>query len=157
MSAPAPIAPEPLALSESPEFVAALSADAISIYRPANSHEHFAVERIVAAQLSMRRAAALEARLFSNLEAELNTTALNSVLRYQAQAERLYRRALADLERLQTARAERPEELPVEPPSAPNPSKPGRVDPDPPPFQNNPVPLTPSTVRDAIHAVRTGL
>ncbi len=112
---------------ESPELVANLRDDAVATYQPANSQELHAVERIALAQLSMLRLSSMEAGLFSNyldasgeapestdgdraasgfrrLAQESNVIAL--FLRYQAQAERLYRRAVEDFKRLRKLRAE---------------------------------------------------
>ena len=97
---------------EDSETLDNLRADAIAVYRPANSQELFAVERIVLAQQSMLRCFALEAGLHS---AALTTPGVDPnlclaigfiqeaanwrlFLRYQAQAERQYRRAVEELE-----------------------------------------------------------
>ena len=124
--------------------------DAIAVYRPANSQELFAVERIALAQLSLLRCAALEAGLHADAMNEaytpgnfpvkaLNDEVLRDIqatraqnrtlclaigfqrvvrksecwklfLRYQAQTERLYRRAIEEFERLKALRAELPNE-----------------------------------------------
>ncbi len=142
--------------------VAHLRADLIAVYQPANSQEAFAIERMAVAQQTIRRAARLEAGLFTNcLNEALNvatdepflpmnqqlagdgdieiaraqnrnfllaegfhrlTRESNSwslFLRYQAQAERLYRRALEEFERLKALRGE----LPNEPISDPEPEE----------------------------------
>jgi hypothetical protein len=57
---------------EEPDALANLRSDAIAAYRPVNSQELFAVERIAIAQLSLLRCATLEAGLL--------TTALNDVV-----------------------------------------------------------------------------
>lgn len=130
-----------------------LKADLIAVYRPVNSQELFALERMAVAQQTIRRAARLEAGLFTNcLNESLNiatdepflpmnqdlagdgdievTRAQNRnfllaegfhhmsqqsnswslFLRYQAQAERLYRRALEEFNRLKALRHELPNE-----------------------------------------------
>lgn len=102
---------------ESPELVASLRDDAVATYQPVNSQELFVVERIALAQLNMHRLSAMEAGLFSNyLEAAADSpdsgqfagdqttsgfrriaqesNVISLFLRYQAQAERLYRRAV---------------------------------------------------------------
>ena len=127
-----------------------LRLDAIRAYRPVNSQELFAVERIALAQLTLLRCAELEAGLFT---AALNETtrpdgmpanllndgsgvgirvqqeqnralcvaegfrrqskksdAFKLYLRYQAQTERMYRRALEDFDRLKALRSEMPDE-----------------------------------------------
>ena len=140
--------------------VALLLADLVAVYQPVNSQESFALERMAVAQQTIRRAARLEAGLFTNcLNEALNvsndepflpmnqqlagdgdievtraqnrnfllaegfhhlTRQSNSwslFLRYQAQAERLYRRALEEFDRLKALR----NELPNEPVSDPEP------------------------------------
>ncbi len=142
--------------------VAHLRADLIAVYQPANSQEAFALERMAVAQQTIRRAARLEAGLFTNcLNEALNvatdepflpmnqqlagdgdieiaraqnrnfllaegfhrvtrqSNAWPLFLRYQAQAERLYRRALEDFDRLKALRGE----LPNEPISDPEPEE----------------------------------
>jgi hypothetical protein len=126
--------------------VAHLREDLIETYRPVNSQELFALERIALAQQAILRAARLEAGFFSNclgesldtrgefrppshsqvaVEIETNQaqernfrladgfhrliTQSNSfalLLRYQAQAERLYRRAIEEFERLKALQKE---------------------------------------------------
>jgi len=126
--------------AENPETIANLRADAIDFYKPVNSQEMFAVERIALAQHGMLRVSFMEAGLFTNcLEEALDCngkpvilrkadltdglqltvgqnhnywlacgfrTVLSRqpltftfLLRYQAQAERLYRRAIEDYQR----------------------------------------------------------
>ena len=140
--------------------VAHLKADLVSVYQPVNSQELFALERMAVAQQTIRRAARLEAGLFTNcLNESLNiasdepflpmnpdlcgdgdievtraqnrnfllaegfhrlTRQSNSwslFLRYQAQAERLYRRALDEFDRLKGLRNELPNE-PISDPEA---------------------------------------
>ena len=161
--------------------VAHLRADLVSVYRPVNSQEVFALERMAIAQLTILRAARLESGLFTTcLNETLNahdepflpmnaqlagtgdlevtraqnrnyllaegfhriTRQSNSwtlFLRYQAQAERLYRRALEEFDRLKALRPLLPNEaLPNEaildsdlqettatsPPAPPNPIRP---------------------------------
>ena len=137
--------------------VAYLKQDLVAVYQPVNSQELFALERMAVAQQTLRRAARLEAGLFTNcLNESLNiasdepflpmnpelcgdgdievTRAQNRnfllaegfhrlsqqsnswslFLRYQAQAERLYRRAVEEFDRLKALR----HELPNEPVSA---------------------------------------
>ena len=147
--------------------------DLVDLYHPANSQELWAVERIALCQMSLIRAARLEAGLFTNcldqalgsdgqpihpmnqemaglgkseitLGQEHNFAIAESFhrltqkphtwalfLRYQAQSERNYRRAIQEFERL---RALRPEleseeiaEIPNEPnsPPQPEPNQPG--------------------------------
>ena len=136
-----------------------LKADAVATYRPGNSQELFAVERIALAQQSILRASRLEASLLtaclsqcldsrsnpvvfmdsvltgdvevthaqnrnyvlgeSFLRSTGKSNAWTLFLRYQAQAERLYRRAIAEFERLKALR----EELPNEPISDPQPEE----------------------------------
>jgi hypothetical protein len=107
--------PTPLPVEPSGEL-ARLRDDLIAFYRPLNSQERLAVERIALAQQSMLRAARLEASLFASAPADaphtiLETEAFKVFLRYQAQAERSYRRAVDELLDLQ---AQRPP-LPVPP------------------------------------------
>jgi hypothetical protein len=95
--------------------VAHLKRDLIAVYHPVNSQELFALERMAAAQQTIRRAARLESGLFTTclnetfniandepfilterfhrLSQQSNSWSL--FLRYQAQAERLYRRPCA--------------------------------------------------------------
>ena len=134
--------------------IARLRDDLIAVYRPVNSQELFALERVALAQQAILRAARLESGFLSNclgesldtrgefrppshsqvaVEIETNQaqernfrladgfhrliTQSNSfalLLRYQAQAERQYRRAIEELERLKVLR----EELRNEPNSA---------------------------------------
>ena len=126
--------------------IARLTADLTAVYRPVNSQELFAVERMALAQQSILRAARLEAGLFTAcLDQALDhsgnpiipmsqelagdgdieiTRAQNRnyalgegfhrlarqsngwslFLRYKAQAERLYRRAVEEFERLKALR-----------------------------------------------------
>ena len=120
---------------DEPDAFANLRADAVALYQPSNSQELFAVERIVLAQLALLRCAALEASLYSasleeppapedapepsagNRQAALGRgfqrqlASWSLFLRYQAQTERQYRRAIEDLERLKMI----PQDLPNEP------------------------------------------
>src|ERR1035438_4602801 len=143
-----------------------LRQDLLDLYRPVNSQELFAVERIAVRQLSLIRAERLEAGLFTTCldkaldpegepihlmsrelagDGDIEITRVQNrnfvlgegfhratqkphtwalFLRYQAQAERQYRRAIEEFERL---RAFRPEleteetEIPNEPNSPPQP------------------------------------
>jgi len=132
--------------------VAHLKADLTAVYRPVNSQELFALERMALTQQAMLRAARLESGLFTTcLDAALGgeehpftpmspdlvgngdieiTRAQNRnyaladgfhrivrqanswslFLRYQAQAERHYRRAVEEFDRLKSLRAELPNE-----------------------------------------------
>jgi len=99
----------PPRVAEANEELARLREDLIAYYKPANSQERFAVERIALAQQSMLRAARLEASIFAEppgveLHSVLETEAFKIYLRFQAQAERLYRRALEELQLLQSQR-----------------------------------------------------
>jgi len=124
--------------------VAALREDLVALYRPVNSQELFAVERIALAQQTILRAARLEAGFFSLCLGEsfdtsgqfrmpmnsqlseeievtfaqnrnyllgdgfhrliLRTNSFALLLRYQAQAERQYRRATEEFDRLKSLR-----------------------------------------------------
>jgi len=142
--------------------IASLKADLFAVYQPANSQEAFALERMAVGQQTMRRAARLEAGLFTNclnesldiandvpflpmnqtlagdgdievtraqnrnfllaqgfhhLSRQSNSWSL--LLRYQAQAERLYRRAVEEFDRLKALR----DELPNEPIPDPEPEQ----------------------------------
>jgi hypothetical protein len=132
--------------------VAQLTADLTAVYRPVNSQELFALERIALTQQALLRSARLETGLFTScldqaldpnghpitpMSPELvgggdieitraqnrnfalgegfhrmvrqsNTWSL--FLRYQAQAERHYRRAVEEFERLKALRTELPNE-----------------------------------------------
>ena len=128
-----------------------LKADAVSVYRPVNSQEMAAVERIALAQEQIFRAYRLESGLFTvafdgatdaqgspmcPMSAEMiegnvpvtraqnrnyaiaqgfrklekDSKSWNLMLRYQAHAERMYRRAVEDFERLKALRPELPNE-----------------------------------------------
>jgi hypothetical protein len=139
--------------TEEVDAVARLREDLIALYQPVNSQELFALERMALAQISMLRAAQLEASLFTtgindaradpkiHLENQLNqelepipgqtrswlmaegfrllcaakgNDPWRVFLRYQAQAERNYRRALEEFERLKALRNELPNEPIVE-------------------------------------------
>jgi len=114
---------------EAPDEVSHLRQDALDLYRPLNSQELYAVERVALCQSSLLRVARLEASLFSQCMVEGAASADPNValaagfqqatrkphtwalfLRYQAQAERQYRRAIEELNRLRTQRAEFEEE-----------------------------------------------
>lgn len=132
---------------EDPAQLQELRANLLHCYQPVNTQEIEALDCMARAQLSMRRAAQLEASLFTTsinqawadprirMEPELETNILVSVdqnrgfylaegirllakesnglslmLRYQAHAERLYRRALEEFERLKKLRTEMPNE-----------------------------------------------
>jgi hypothetical protein len=134
---------------EDADAVARLRADLIAVYQPVNSQELFALERMALAQLSILRAAQLEAGLFTmgmndaaadpriyledrltdNVEvptgqsrayfmaegfrrlcAAKGNDPWRVFLRYQAQTERNYRRALEEFERLKALRNELPNE-----------------------------------------------
>ena len=146
----------PVVRLEDIDEVERLRADAIAAYRPANSQETFAVERIVLAQQALLRAERLHSGMFTICLNQTVTaddrpfTAISPILvnddsqicraqnrnylvaegfqqlfakvptftqflRYQAQQERLYRRAVEDYERIRKLRDEltnEPEELP---------------------------------------------
>jgi hypothetical protein len=155
-----------------------LRQDALDLYRPVNSQELFAVERIAACQLSLIRATRLEAGLFTTCldkaldpegepmhlmspelagNGDIEITRVQNrnfilgegfhratqkphtwalFLRYQAQAERQYRRAIQEFDRLRALRPdfekEETEEIPNEPISSSQPESP----------QSDPVPET---------------
>ena len=124
-----------------------LRANLLRCYQPVNSQEFEALDCIARARLSMRRAAQLEASLFTTsinqawadprvyMEPDLErnipvsvdqnrgyylaegirllakeSNGLSLLLRYQAHAERQYRRALEEFERLKKLRPEMPNE-----------------------------------------------
>jgi hypothetical protein len=117
-----------------------LIADAVAFYDPQNSQEQFAVERIALCQLSILRAYRLEAGAVTDAYAavlgphapecgdkpsdQVDTELLGQgfqvrtfrghswtlILRYQAQADRQYRRAVDDFERLKLQRDDSPNE-----------------------------------------------
>ena len=154
--------------AEDPQDVVQLRADLIAVYRPVNSQELFALERMALAQASILRAALLEASLFTTgvneavadprvyLENQLTAEAAPGhnrsylmaegfrrlceekgndpwrvFLRYQAQAERNYRRALEEFERLKALRNELPNEPIVQPQPEDTESQPGETTPEP--------------------------
>jgi hypothetical protein len=168
-----------------------LRQDALDLYRPVNSQELFAVERIAACQLSMIRASRLEAGLFTTCldkaldpegepihlmspelagDGDIEITRVQNrnfvlaegfhratqkphtwalFLRYQAQAERLHRRAIQEFDRLRALRPEfekeETEEIPNEPIS---PTQPESLQPDP-ASETNPIGgRTPPSARD---------
>ncbi|HTX39472.1 MAG TPA: hypothetical protein VME43_30850 [Bryobacteraceae bacterium] len=125
-----------------------LRADLIAVYQPVNSQELFAVERIGLAQLSLLRVARLEAGMFAAVlgdsekaegpegaGAEDSTDDLSEgfcrlagksaimplFLRYQAQSERNYRRAVEEFKRLKNLRKELPNQLTEDRPEPPRP------------------------------------
>jgi hypothetical protein len=169
--------------------IARLKDDLMAVYRPVNSQELFAIERIALAQQAILRAARLEAGMFTNgLDHALDATghpmtpmcpelvgdgdieivraqnrnyalavgferlALRSnswslLLRYQAQAERQFRRAVEEFERLKALRPEFEAELPNEPiliaqPQPPEPDTSSETNP-PPPGTDTPPALKP--------------
>src|ERR1035441_7833437 len=144
-----------------------LRQDALDLYRPVNSQELFALERIAACQMSLIRATRLEAGLFTTCldkaldpegepmhlmspelagDGDIEITRVQNrnfalgegfhraaqephtwalFLRYQAQAERQYRRAIQEFDRLRALRPEfdeEIEEIPNEPISATHPN-----------------------------------
>ena len=114
---------QPSYLIESPGELVRLREDLIAFYRPVNSQERLAVERIALAQQSILRAARLESSLFSDpprkeLHSLLETEGFKLFLRYQAQAERSYRRAVDELKSL---RAQHPLTPAAPQPAAPSP------------------------------------
>src|SRR5215470_10660867 len=109
------------------EEIARLKADLISVYRPVNNQELFALDRVAQAQQAMLRAARLEASLFNAClqksprsrsvnhslgegfhRMAMQSNAFTLFLRYQAQAERNYRRAMEEFERLKALRQDLP-------------------------------------------------
>ncbi len=125
------------ARNEEMEELDRLRAGLTELHQPANDLEIAAVERLALAQQALLRVARLEAGLFSSalhdvlssesagpsLRADRNFALAEGFrhmnrrgndwtlfLRYQAQAERQYRRALEELERLQALRDEQPNE-----------------------------------------------
>jgi hypothetical protein len=178
---------------EKPEDIANLRADAIAYYRPVNSQEMLAVERIALAQHEMLRVAALGSGLHTNcLDDALDCQGKPRILhqpdltdgikvtpgqnhnywlafgfrriiqvhpqvfpyffRYQAQAERLYRRAVDDFERLEKRREKWETEPMIDPQAeqlkpliAPEPNPPeSPVDPPAAAPAESPLPVTPS-------------
>jgi hypothetical protein len=167
-----------------------LRLDALDLYRPVNSQELFAVERIAVCQMSLIRASRLEAGLFTTCldkaldpegepihlmspelagdgdieitraqnrnfalgegfhRATQNPHAWLLFLRYQAQAERQYRRAIQDFDRLHALRPELENEATEEIPNEPiSPVQPESIQPDPiPPATAGG--RTPSSARD---------
>jgi hypothetical protein len=108
---------------ETPEDISKLRDELIAFYRPADSQELFAVERIVMAHLSLRRCAALEDGLFANLgqsTQDVNyrlavgfsrlggSSVWTTFLRYQAQSHDSYRWAIQMLESLRALRHKLP-------------------------------------------------
>jgi hypothetical protein len=133
--------------------IARLRDDLIAVYKPVNSQEIFALERVALAQHAMLRGARLESGYFTTCldtsfdsggepirlmnptiagDGDIEVTraqnrnyllgdgfhrmaresnSFSLLLRYQAQAERHYRRAIEEFGRLKTLR----EELPIEP------------------------------------------
>ena len=124
-----------------------LRADLIAVYQPVNSQELFAVERIALAQLSLLRVARLEAGIFAAVldDSEAAPKAPQApkdssddlsegfcrlagksaimplFLRYQAQSERNYRRAVEEFKRLKNLRKELPNQLAEDHPEPPRP------------------------------------
>ena len=135
---------QPILPAEPPGELARLRKDLLAFYCPVNSQERMAVERVALAQQSILRAARLENSLFESVpvSSELHTLlegpALNTLMRFQAQAERLYRRAVQELVSLQ---AQRPVPA-VAPIAAP---KPQLV-----PMPAAPTALPPAAVRDQV-------
>jgi hypothetical protein len=173
--------------------VAHLRTDLIAVYRPVNSQELFALERMALMQQTILRAARLESGLFINcLDLALNDngTAIAPVsrelvgdgdieitraqnrnyaladgfdrmarqpantwslfLRYQAQAERHYRRAVEEFDRLKRLRPELPNEAILEVP--PEENKPACAPPDE-PISPNPEPRWGSAMRCPVSQV----
>ena len=89
---------------EDAQEVANLRDDAVALYQPVNSQEMYAVERIALTQQALLRAARLEERVSAQ------SNAFTLYLRYSAQAERQYRRAIEEFERLKALRPELPNE-----------------------------------------------
>ena len=141
--------------------VAHLKDDLLSVYRPVNSQEVFALERVALAQQALLRAARLESGLFTSCldfaldrnehpmipmspdlagDGDIEITraqnrnfalatgfhriakqsnAWSLFLRYQAQAERHYRRAIEEFERLQALPAPPEGDPPIDLPNEP--------------------------------------
>jgi hypothetical protein len=170
-----------------------LRRDLLDLYRPVNSQEIFALERVAVCQMSLIRAERLEAGLFTTCldkaldpegepmhlmspelagDGDIEITRVQNrnfalgegfhratqkphtwalFLRYQAQAERQYRRAIQEFDRLRALRPEfekeETEEIPNEPISSSQPESP---QPDP-ALETNPIPdggRTPPSARD---------
>src|SRR5664279_4505089 len=102
--------------AENPETIAHLRADAIDFYKPVNSQEMFAVERIALAQHGMLRVSFMEAGLFTNcLEEALDCNGKPVILRKHDLTAGLqltvgqnhnYRLAVEDFDRLKKLRTE---------------------------------------------------
>jgi hypothetical protein len=169
--------------------VANLRADLVACFRPVNSQELFAVERIALAQQSLLRCAALENGLFTaclnetmnpegfprELLSEILTHSLEVTraqnrnyclaegftrltrtsptwgifLRYQAQSERLYRRAVEDFDRLKALRPELPNQPQNEPTNEPI-ASPQPQETKAPPTPETKTPEPPSAPRPAV-------
>jgi hypothetical protein len=151
----------PIVRFEEVDEVAHLREDLIAAYRPVNSQELFAIERIALAQQTLLRAERLHSGLFTTCLNETITSdgrpltgisphlvdgdhriekaqnrnfllaegfrrqtrdssSWTLFLRYQAQSDRLYRRAIEDFERLKALRHELPNEPIVEAQPEPN-------------------------------------
>ncbi len=183
--------------------IARLKFDLVSVYRPVNSQELFALERMALSQQAILRAARLESGLFTTclnetldgeghpftpMSKELagdgdieiaraqnrnycladgflrlvrQSNGWSIFLRYQAQAERQYRRALEDFDRLKALRHALPnEELPNEPISGPQPQHETTTYPtpetNPPPPENVPTAATDAGVPQPCGAHPTG-
>ena len=136
---------------EDPAELEALIADAVDYYRPENSQEQFAVERIALCQLSILRAYRLEAGSIADAHNAIpsphreqydDTELLGQgfqlrafrghnwplLLRYQAQADRQYRRAVEDFQRLKRERDDIPNEPISEATKPDTPTDPDRHD-----------------------------
>ncbi len=153
---------------ENIESFAELRADATACYRPVNSQERNAVQRIAFAQLEIERLSRVGTGLFTSLldqamspcrdarpglsgeldgdsatgahlgnyylgEAfrQMNPKLYVAFLRHQSQAERFYRRAVEEFDRLKSRRAELAEDLPNEPIAEPDSESPQPVIPAP--------------------------
>jgi len=173
-----------------------LRQDALDLYRPVNSQELFAVERIAVRQLSLIRAERLEAGLFTTCldkaldpegepmhlmspelagDGDIEITRVQNrnfvlgegfhrstrephawalFLRYQAQAERLHRRAIQEFDRLRALRPELEKEETEEIPNEPiSPTQPESLQPDPIPETNPIGGRTPPSARDPLVAL----
>jgi hypothetical protein len=115
---------------DEPDTFANLRDDAVRLYQPRNPQERFAVDRIALAQQALLRCSQLEAGLFANAMEDPSASAETPLpqsqrlargfqrdlaswklfLRYQAQAERQYRRAVQELAALQAIPQEEPNE-----------------------------------------------
>jgi hypothetical protein len=119
---------------EDPQELANLRADLFQTYQPVGPQEMFALERAALAQQQILRSYQFEAGTLSHFEdtprelpralytagrafknASPKGQQLPLLLRYQARAERMYRRAIDEFERLKSHRSAPPADFPNEP------------------------------------------